>query len=652
MRDFHKVDGSAASEANEEISADFINAVCRLLANDKRTVRSLPDGGRLNFDRLLPFMCVYRRNPERVDSGTRVFVNGEAAYLNAPGDAPIRKGLRRLVQRIAETASNRFGGFLIVEIWSAPDSEVPDETDSKTGETILPGPAFRIVERTSNRPEETVNTLRFALEHIKLYRRDAEITVESKNSVHPPGMSTLLTESQAGELNCFMLGLELRPVYRDGENGDTFPAILRQLRRGVAQALRKAFFAFALEHTTVRPHHFYELGRRTVAKPVWEIERQLADIDSRFDFLLQVTPINAESSWGEFQENGFQKQPAFYYRPLNVDPLLLKRDLNLVATERIVDATMAHLLRQTQDELDRQVTMLSDLGTNRFLHGSIQIYGSVDASLLKLARRLLKRFPSSDHSYKSEEQIDAKAFASRAAKEFRYYRRQDKRFAAEVHVRDDMYSGLMVSGGQLLIGRETTFPEHRAEALLQHEVGTHLVTYYNGLAQRMRLLATGLPGYDGMQEGLAVLAEYLVGGLSRGRLRMLAARVVAAHQMIQGSCFTDTFETLVDVHKFDPHTAFTITLRVFRGGGLTKDIVYLRGLVEVLDYLRRGGDLQSLFVGKLAVDHVPIVRELLLRGVLCDPPLQPRYMSDPAVADKLEELRTGVSVLDLIEADG
>ena len=31
--------------------------------------------------------------------------------------------------------------------------------------------------------------------------------------------------------------------------------------------------------------------------------------------------------------------------------------------------------------------------------------------------------------------------------------------------------------------------------------------------------------------------------------------------------------------------AFTITMRVFRSGGLTKDAVYLRGLRELVDHL-------------------------------------------------------------------
>ena len=42
-------------------------------------------------------------------------------------------------------------------------------------------------------------------------------------------------------------------------------------------------------------------------------------------------------------------------------------------------------------------------------------------------------------------------------------------------------------------------------------------------------------------------------------------------------------------------------MRIYRGGGLTKDAVYLRGLLQILRYLREGGELEPLFVGKVAV---------------------------------------------------
>jgi uncharacterized protein (TIGR02421 family) len=443
-----------------------------------------------------------------------------------------------------------------------------------------------------------------------------------------------------------VLGLEILPIYRSPQTGEVYLDVLRKLRRGVARALKQAFFTFALGRTSLRPQHYWVLGRKSLPQQVWNVDRQLADVSSQFKFLLLVTPVNAERSWHTFADRKYTKEPNFQYRPLETDPLLLKRRLLKIRTEEIEDPTLAHLLRQTQDELDRQITMLADIGTRRFLPGSLQVYGGVEPPLLELARDLLRRLPEPDEE--TSNGVGATAFARRAAREIQHYRRQLKSYAGKAIVRDDIYSGLLSTGGNLYIGRETTLPARRVEALLQHEVGTHLLTYYNGQAQPLRLLKVGLAGYDGLQEGLAVLSEYLVGGLSRGRMRTLAARVVVTDRMIGGAPLAESFRALVDEYGFHPRTAYTIALRVYRGGGLTKDAIYLRGLVEILDYIRRGGELEPLFVGKLAADHIPIVGELLLRGVLRPPPLRPRYMDDAQAAERIEGLRQGTTVLDLL----
>jgi uncharacterized protein (TIGR02421 family) len=212
-------------------------------------------------------------------------------------------------------------------------------------------------------------------------------------------------------------------------------------------------------------------------------------------------------------------------------------------------------------------------------------------------------------------------------------------------VREDMYSGLMVSRGRLLVGENARIPQGRAEALLSHEVGTHLVTYYNGRAQPLRQLYVGLAGYDELQEGLAVLAEYLVGGLSRARLRLLAARVVAAHSLVEGASFAEVSRLLDRTYEFDQKTAFTITMRIFRGGGLVKDAVYLRGLLRILDYVKKGGQLEPLYVGIIAAVHIPLIEELRWRKVLRPLPLRPRFLDREDSLRRLNELRDGRSLL-------
>jgi hypothetical protein len=89
-------------------------------------------------------------------------------------------------------------------------------------------------------------------------------------------------------------------------------------------------------------------------------------------------------------------------------------------------------------------------------------------------------------------------------------------------------------------------------------------------------------------------------------------------------------------------------LRLYRGGGLTKDAIYLRGLITILDYLRDGGELEPLFVGKIAAEHIPLVHELTRRRIISPPKLTPRYLERAESQKRLERLRAGASVIDLL----
>ena len=93
-------------------------------------------------------------------------------------------------------------------------------------------------------------------------------------------------------------------------------------------------------------------------------------------------------------------------------------------------------------------------------------------------------------------------------------------------------------------------PAHRLEALLAHEVSVHLLTHFNGAAQGLTIFRTGLAGYEGVQEGLGVFAEWATGGLTRTRLRLLAARVVAVDAMLRGADFIEVYRNLTREHGF------------------------------------------------------------------------------------------------------
>lgn len=617
------------------------------LGKDKPVHVELPGGGRLQLDRRLPFLCVYRR-PAGSDPGTEELVTSEMAYMVIPAEArPARQAIE-LLREIVEQLGQHFGAFLLVEIWSSPIGDRHETDSSANGSAASVSPRFEVVAPVAHIPRKTVEALSKSLGKHSLPLGSARVALAPPERLAPVAMKPLVNIKEMKTWNAYFIGIKVRPVYRDANSLELFPVELHAIRRTINNAFKQAFFSFTRRRTALRLAHYQALGGHSIAKEVLEIDRQLADVGRSFDLLLQATPINAESAWREFARARFDKAPRFYYRPLAIDPTLLKRQLYLIPVERIDDPTLSYLFRQKQEELDRQITLLSDVDTPRFLPESLQIYGGVSNSLLAQARELLDRIPVRGREESSNTQLTATEFAKRAQQELGYYQQQCADFAGTVAVREDMYAGMMVSRNQLLIGGKTRIPKRRVDALLQHEIGTHLVTRYNGHVQPFQQLEVGLAGYDGMQEGLAVLAEYLVGGLSRNRMRVLAARVVAAHHMLDGATFIETFRTLNRNYVFTQRSAYTVTMRVYRGGGLTKDAVYLRGLIQILKYLCDGGELEPLFVGKIASTHLPLLAELSLRQILKPPALRPRYLENPKALKKIDGLRSGATVLELL----
>jgi uncharacterized protein (TIGR02421 family) len=629
-------------ESQKAMNADLIAGIRRRLANGQPVRRTLPEGGRVHIDRQLPFLVVYRQPTDRNDAGTARFVRGEASYLSVPAGRKYRRQTEALATAIATEMVRVFGSFLIIEVWSGPDS---DAGVAPSGEARSPG--FRVIVPRRDSEEASVSRLISTLSKIRVHGRVADVVFVPGGRLSPPGMTRLSSSFGTAVSAVRMIGIEIRPIHRSADSADVFPTVARSLHRQLSRAMQQAAYEFALHQTTHRPRHYQALGRRAFVKAVTEADRRLADIASAFDLLLQITPVNADRAYRSFVRKRASSPPAFRYRPIDIDPVLLKRALYRVPLDRVEDPTLAAIFREKQRELSMKLDLLSDRGTRRFIHTGLALYGGIDATMTAEAEALLDQLPPSSERG-SGRSIDAASFAVRVEHELDRYRDSHPEMGANVSVRDDV-SSLMVSNGSVLVGAGVRIPERRAEALLQHEVGTHVVTYWNGAAQRLRLLATGLAGHDELQEGLAVLAEYLVAGLTSGRIRVIAARVLAADSVVAGADFMDTYRMLIDRYGFTKRTAFQIAMRVHRGGGLVKDAVYLRGLHRVVSYLAEGGRLDTLLVGKISVDHVAVIEELQRRGVLRTPPLRPAYLDDPDSHYRLERLRGGVDLATLVE---
>jgi hypothetical protein len=79
-------------------------------------------------------------------------------------------------------------------------------------------------------------------------------------------------------------------------------------------------------------------------------------------------------------------------------------------------------------------------------------------------------------------------------------------------------------------------------------------------------------------------------------------------------------------YGFDDDLSWDLAVRVYRGGGFVKDHVYLEGYLMVKKFLSEGGDVRKLYVGKVGLDDLSLVDDLLLNGVIREPAILPDFL--------------------------
>lgn len=367
------------------------------------------------------------------------------------------------------------------------------------------------------------------------------------------------------------------------------------------------------------------------------VDEALANLDAELDWLMALSPLGNEQLWRDFEQSGRTRIPELRYLDLDLDLGPTRKRLLALPVDEIESPLLSGLLAEKQRELDRQLELVRLRGTDGFLNASIDLFGDVEPPLLALARTVLSDVPPST-PLPADAGIDETMAGVEA--ELDWYRGQAPDFHADVVVDTDLNSMMMVSHGTFYIDGNLRIPRARVQPLIQHEVGTHVVTRHNGARQALTQLKVGLAHYDPLQEGLGVLSEYLAGYLPGERLRVLAARVVAAAMVLEGEPGGAVFACLHEEHGLPTDDAFDITVRALRGGGLTKDAVYLRGLRDLLDYLGADGDFEALFVGKFALSHRVVLDQLADEGWMAEPELLPRYTSHEAFPERLALARS------------
>ena len=354
---------------------------------------------------------------------------------------------------------------------------------------------------------------------------------------------------------------------------------------------------------------------------IFEIDANLNRLVGRIELLNYINPINIASEKKAFYSNKFNYEPQFKYPKIKFDGYKLHRLFFSQRLERIEDEAIRQLFEDIIYEYSGLVECIQTIGQGRkFYFNSLKSFGTPTEKDIENAKFIL-RFDDSDfnpellpmHSVE-----EAKAYFDEFSKRYGFH------YTTKISNKLSAAAMVLNNSQTLVLKKSHKYSKNQIEVLANHEIGVHLVTTFNALTQPLKIFSNGFPNNVETQEGLAVYSEFMSGCLTIERLKELAFRVIAVDSLHKGYTFSDTFDLLFSQHKLTRDKAFAITLRVHRGGGFTKDHLYLSGLRNVYQYASEGSDLGLLLTGKVSMDYVQTLEKLMALGLA----IQPKYVTD------------------------
>ncbi|MCM5663335.1 flavohemoglobin expression-modulating QEGLA motif protein [Galbibacter mesophilus] len=345
---------------------------------------------------------------------------------------------------------------------------------------------------------------------------------------------------------------------------------------------------------------------------LFAIDKNLDRLIKRVELLSYLNPLNTEKEKQRFFSSKYTEEPVFKYPKKKFNAFKLQRLLFSHKLEKIEDDDIRALYQSIIYYYANMVQCAEAIGEKKkFYYNSLRLYGTPKQKDVDNARFILhiKNENGSKPSEKKYTSTDAKAYFEDFVERYN--------FPLNIKLSTSIAADAMVSNSTqtLFIKKNARFNDNQLKTLANHEIGVHMVTTFNGLSQPLRIFSNGFPKNVETQEGLAVFSEYMSGALTLDRLKILAYRVIAADSLIKGFSFADTFDLLHGQYKLDRDKAFIITLRIHRGGGFTKDYLYLTGLKKIYEHYKSGASLSPMLTGKVSIEWLDSIQKLQNLGL-------------------------------------
>ena len=425
--------------------------------------------------------------------------------------------------------------------------------------------------------------------------------------------------------NTLVLATEISKIYCDEKTGEIYPQVIKNIQARFKKAILNNANLYVNDLTNWKYNDKNMLLDNSITKTIQKIDNHLYRLLRNFEMLTYINPINVNSEKARFFKSKFTVNPNFKYKPIKINPYELTKSLHSIDTTQIEDITIRHLYESVITGCIDKINLLSSIGTDKFLYNSLRYFGRPNKVDIRNAEYILL-LPEI-----KEENIRAQRFGVDKAKEIFEEAFENYGFKGKIKVDKKSLSTVMVvnSTKTVVLKDGATFSKNELQYLAEHEIGVHMVTTMNATNNKLKIFSVGLPINTRTGEGMAVLSEYLSGNFTMNRLRELALRVVAVDLMCNGSDFKECFNSLVQDYKIEHNRAYNLVTRVYRGGGFTKDYLYLNGFSQLFKFWKDGNDLTPLLVGKTSIGFYNTIVEMIDRNLIEKPQFITKSFAKP-----------------------
>lgn len=328
-------------------------------------------------------------------------------------------------------------------------------------------------------------------------------------------------------------------------------------------------------------------------KRLQKIDLTLFQLNKLFS-ITDLYPKNILEEKQKFFMNN-KYNPHFEYNEKKID---FKKAYKKIDNIKFKDSAMDKIFKEKAVEIKNLFKMFENLGDKNFTRYSINVYGKPDKELIKKANEIAsKKFKKSNNKKK-------KINSKKALEEF-------KRIFSQLNLKwnvieKDIASNAVVipSKRTFVIKKGALFSRKVINRFIVHEIYTHVLRTEFGLRQPYKIFSTGLGNYEATEEGLALFKEKRAKVMDKNMLKEYAYRVLAVDKALNSS-FCETYD-FIKQYISDKEKAWDLTVRVKRGlkntrkkGAFTKDHIYLKGFLEVSEFIKNQSGLHLLHYGKI-----------------------------------------------------